>query len=77
MEEDSWIREATCLHLTTKFNTSGLNMILDNIDPKEKEVLIKDTHRNGTISPLHVAANATTKALGTRYVDMNNYYVVV
>ena len=67
IEEDSWIRDATCLHLTTKFNTSGLNMILDHIDPKEKETLIKQTHRDKTISPLHVAASATTKALGTRY----------
>ena len=66
IEEDSWIREATCLHLTTKFNTCGLNMILDHIDPKEKEALIKETHRSKTISPLHVAASTTTKALGTR-----------
>ena len=42
-------------------------MILDHINPKEKEALINDAHRNKTISPLHVAASATTKALGTRY----------
>ena len=67
IEEDSWIREATCLHLTTRFNISGLKMILDHIDPNKKEALIKQTHRDKTISPLHVAASVTTKALATRY----------
>ena len=42
---------------------------------KKLDVMNPETNYGDT--PLHVAANATTKALGTRYVDMNNYYVVV
>ena len=66
VEDDSWIFNATCLHLTTKFNTSGLHMILDHFDTNKKEELINLTHNGAMISPLHVAAGKG-KSLATRY----------
>ena len=59
-EEDSWIYKATCIHLAAKFNTNGLHMILS----KCKE-LVKETHTQGEISPLHVAVGKTS-SLSTR-----------
>ena len=69
VEDDSWIFNATCLHLATKFNTSGLYMILDHFDTK-KEELIDLTHQYGMLSPLHVAAGKG-KSLATRYLQLS------
>ena len=72
IEEDSWIFKATCLHFATKFNTSGLNIILDYFDTKEKQDLINQTHGEHMISPLHVASLSSSKALATRYQYQSN-----
>ena len=69
VEDDSWIFDATCLHLATKFNTLGLHMILDNFDTR-KEELIDLTHQYGMLSPLHVAAGKG-KSLATRYLQLS------
>ena len=55
IEEDGWIHGANCLHLAAKFNHKGMEYILSNI--KEKAKFISDTHKDGTITPLHIAAS--------------------
>ena len=52
--KDQWISKANCLHLAARFNPKGLHIILSHL--KDKESLIQDTHKDGQVSPLHVAA---------------------
>lgn len=52
--KDQWISNANCLHLAARFNPKGLQIILSHL--KDKKSLIQDTHKDGQVSPLHVAA---------------------
>ena len=52
--EDSWILNANCLHLATRFHPHGLHIILSL---ENKDELIKATHKNGLFTPLHLAAS--------------------
>ena len=54
VEEEKWIFEANCLHLAAKFNHGALHLLLTQLDNKES--LILESHKEGKISPLHLAA---------------------
>ena len=67
--EDSWLKQANCFHLAAKFNPRGLHFLLDNLKDID-ENLIQDLHKNGSKSPLHVAAT-NVDSLSTRYLNSN------
>ena len=70
-EEDVWIFEANCLHLASKFHPKSLHVLLCNV--KNKEELLKQSHRDGKISPLHVAP-LRVDTHSTRSVNTNCYF---
>jgi hypothetical protein len=60
VSEESWIFDATSLHLAAKYLPTGLKRILDTLDtldtPKMHKALINNMDNDAGYSPLHIAA---------------------
>ena len=66
--EDSWILQATCLHLAAKFNPEGLHILLSHLKIDSKIKSMEHVHKKGSFSPLHLAAAKVDDSRSTRYV---------
>ena len=74
--EDSWILQATCLHLAAKFNPEGLHFLLSHMKMDCKIKSMEYVHKKGSFSPLHLAAAKVDDSRSTRYVTRGGCYQV-